>query len=131
MHAYLARKAAEQRVAKTTRYSNMFRTLIGRSGIIAPRSSLLKKKVNYCSCSLRQFSVQGKDMFNFERYAEGFETLEVSVNNDGVAKILLNRPDKMNAMNMKLWEELKESFDVVNNDSTVRCIILSSTSKTF
>ena len=109
----------------------MFRTLIGRSGIIAPRSSLLKKKVNYCSCSLRQFSVQGKDMFNFERYAEGFETLEVSVNNDGVAKILLNRPDKMNAMNMKLWEELKESFDVVNNDSTVRCIILSSTSKHF
>ena len=88
----------------------------------------VKKKVNYCSRSLRQFSVQGKDMFNFERYAERFETLEASVNNDGVAKILLNRPDKMNAMNMKLWEELKESFDVVNNDSTVRCIILSSTS---
>ena len=37
----------------------------------------------------------------------------------------------MNAMNMKLWEELKESFDAVNNDSTVRCIILSSTSKHF
>ena len=109
MHAYLARKAAEQRVADHEVFEYVPHTYWAQWYYCA-QSSLLKKKVNYCSCSLRQFSVQGKDMFNFERYAEGFETLKVSVNNDGVAKILLNRPDKMNAMNMKLWEELKGSF---------------------
>lgn len=107
----------------------MFRTFIGRIATIGSRS-LPKKRVGH-SCPIRQFSVQGEDALNLERYAENFETLDVSVDKDGVAKILLNRPDKMNAMNMKLWQELRESFDVVNSDATVRCIILSSTSKHF
>ena len=37
----------------------------------------------------------------------------------------------MNAMNWRMWKELKESFEVVNKDPSVRCIILGSTSNHF
>lgn len=73
---------------------------------------------------LRKFS-------SLAKHAEKYKTLSVSVGSNNVAKILIDRPEKMNAMNWTMWEELKDSFDVVNKDPNVRCIILGSTSNHF
>eukprot|EP00943_MAST-04B_sp_MAST-4B-sp1_P007104 g7104.t1 len=73
---------------------------------------------------LRKFS-------SLAKHAEKYKTLSVSVGSNNVAKILIDRPEKMNAMNWTMWEELKDSFDVVNKDPSVRCIILGSTSNHF
>lgn len=64
--------------------------------------------------------------------AGDYTTLEVSLDEGtGVAHVLMNRPEKMNAMNMPLWEELADCFSEINRDSTVRCVVLGSTSGNF
>ena len=84
--------------------------------------------------NIRQLSLlpsSSRRLSSFAKHAEKYETISVSVDEEGVAKILMNRPDKMNAMNWRMWKELKESFEVVNKDPSVRCIILGSTSNHF
>ena len=67
--------------------------------------------------NIRQLSLlpsSSRRLSSFAKHAEKYETISVSVDEEGVAKILMNRPDKMNAMNWRMWKELKESFEVVN-----------------
>ena len=45
---------------------------------------------------------------------------------DGVAKVILNRPDKLNALNSVVYKELYDAFESVENDPEVRVVILSS-----
>ena len=58
-----------------------------------------------------------------------FETLAVS-ENDGVAHIALNRPDKANAMNGPMWKELKAAFEWLDTGKA-RVGILSAQGKNF
>lgn len=37
------------------------------------------------------------------------DTLAISLQ-DGVARIALNRPDKANAINLRMWDELREAM---------------------
>ena len=41
---------------------------------------------------------------SFPKHAEKYETISVSVDEEGLQKILMNRPDKMNAMNWRMWK---------------------------
>lgn len=41
-----------------------------------------------------------------------------------VATVSLNRPDKMNALNLPMWEGLGRAFAELAADSAVRCIVL-------
>jgi enoyl-CoA hydratase len=41
-----------------------------------------------------------------------------------VAKITLNRPDKMNAFTVDMWTRLAEAFRSISADETVRCVVL-------
>ncbi|MCB9185638.1 MAG: crotonase/enoyl-CoA hydratase family protein [Flavobacteriales bacterium] len=59
-----------------------------------------------------------------------FETFEYSVN-AGIAHVVLNRPEKVNALNEKAWEELKEIFELVDRTPEVRVAILSGNGKLF
>jgi len=48
-----------------------------------------------------------------------------------VATITLNRPDRMNAMNQTLKDELRDAWRAVKNDSEVWCAILTGAGKGF
>jgi methylglutaconyl-CoA hydratase len=49
----------------------------------------------------------------------------------GIARIMLNRPDKRNALNPELIEALKGSLDRSARDETVRVVLLSGAGKDF
>jgi len=44
--------------------------------------------------------------------------------NGAVATVVLNRPDKMNALNLPVWQGLAEAFAEINADDGIRCVIL-------
>lgn len=50
---------------------------------------------------------------------------------DGYAIAQFNRPDVLNALNMKLMEELVETLEALDKDDGVRCIILTGNEKAF
>jgi enoyl-CoA hydratase len=59
-----------------------------------------------------------------------FETLEVAIEQH-VATVCLNRPDKANAMNAPMWEELQRCFEWLDQEPTVRAVILAGNGKHF
>ncbi|XP_046825768.1 delta(3,5)-Delta(2,4)-dienoyl-CoA isomerase, mitochondrial isoform X1 [Vespa crabro] len=60
-----------------------------------------------------------------------YETLSVSMPKPFVCMVQLNRPEKRNAMNGKMWEEIKQCFDDLSIDPECRVIILSAIGKMF
>ena len=59
-----------------------------------------------------------------------FETLTVSLEQH-IATIRLNRPDKANAMNMPMWQELRKAFQWVDATPAARVAILEGEGKVF
>ena len=59
-----------------------------------------------------------------------FETLTLSVEG-GVAEVALNRPDKANAMNLTMWRELQVCFEWLDEELSVRAVILHGEGKNF
>jgi enoyl-CoA hydratase len=59
-----------------------------------------------------------------------FETVIVEIE-DYVATIRLNRPDSMNALNVKLMQELAEALTQADRNDRVRCIVLTGSEKAF
>ena len=49
----------------------------------------------------------------------------------GVAEVRLNRPDKSNAMNAAMWQEIRQAFDWVDATPEARVAILSGEGKNF
>ena len=50
---------------------------------------------------------------------------------EGYAIVQFNRPDVLNALNMKLMEELVDALESLDKDTDVRCIILTGNEKAF
>jgi enoyl-CoA hydratase len=48
-----------------------------------------------------------------------FETLKIELL-DAVATVEMNRPEKANAMNLRMWLELREAFKWVDETDAVR-----------
>ncbi len=59
-----------------------------------------------------------------------FETLELTIE-EQVATVLLNRPDKANAMNGTMWDELQQCFEWLDQEPSVRAVILAGNGKHF
>jgi enoyl-CoA hydratase len=59
-----------------------------------------------------------------------FETLELSTE-EQVATVHLNRPDKANAMNGAMWDELQSCFEWLDQEPAVRVVILAGNGKHF
>lgn len=49
----------------------------------------------------------------------------------GICEITLNRPSRGNAFNMEMWQEMREAFQAVDGDHSVRAVILSGSSPSF
>ena len=59
-----------------------------------------------------------------------FETLELTVD-ENVATVSLNRPDKANSMNATLWVELQNCFEWLDEEPSVRAVVLAANGNHF
>ena len=50
---------------------------------------------------------------------------------DGIAEIFLNRPEKLNAINTQMASELRDALQLANKDEAVRVVILRGKGKCF
>lgn len=62
---------------------------------------------------------------------ESTQILKSTVQDDGVAVIEINRPEARNALNLELRQLLSETFQKLNQDSSVRVIVLTGGGKVF
>ncbi|OWZ23922.1 Delta(3,5)-Delta(2,4)-dienoyl-CoA isomerase [Phytophthora megakarya] len=64
-----------------------------------------------------------------------FDTLSINFANDdaasGVLHLKLNRPKVVNAMNMQMWVDLAEAFQLVELDPSVRAVVVSGEGRGF
>jgi enoyl-CoA hydratase len=59
-----------------------------------------------------------------------YETLSVSLEQH-IATVRLNRPEKANAMNMPMWQEIRKAFQWADSTAEVRVVILEGEGKLF
>ena len=60
-----------------------------------------------------------------------FDTIRISTDSHGVAHLWLARPEKHNALNAKMIEELRSATELLAHDDTVRVVILAGEGKSF
>jgi enoyl-CoA hydratase len=66
-------------------------------------------------------------MVDYSRY----QTLLIEKDADGVALVTLNRPEKRNAVNNQMHQELEDIFVDLSNDDEVRAIVLTGAGTAF
>lgn len=59
-----------------------------------------------------------------------YTTIKTEIDN-GIFIIVLDRPDAKNALNSKMWEELCHAFDELENNSSLRCCIITNAGDCF
>lgn len=60
-----------------------------------------------------------------------WSTVLAEVDEDGIAWVTLNRPEKRNAMNPKLNEEMIEVLDVIEGNDAVKVLVLTGAGESF
>lgn len=65
------------------------------------------------------------------RMLSTYETLAVTTPKEFVAHVELNRPDKLNALNYTMWDEIYKCFNELAISPEVRCIVLTGSGKHF
>lgn len=60
-----------------------------------------------------------------------YNNLSITQPSEFVYNLELNRPKKMNALNMEMWGEIGDFFERVGEDSDCRVVVLSATGKMF
>jgi enoyl-CoA hydratase/carnithine racemase len=60
-----------------------------------------------------------------------YETVQSSLDDDGVRRLLLDRPERMNAMNRQLIRDVTRAFDDANADAATRVIVFSGAGRAF
>jgi len=59
-----------------------------------------------------------------------YETIEFELN-DGLAVLTLNRPDSLNSFTTQMHEEIRSVLDIIETDTSVRCLILTGNGRGF
>jgi len=59
-----------------------------------------------------------------------YQTIILEKNN-GVAKLTLNRPDRLNSFNVQMHEELQKALDDIATDCKTRCLLLTGSGRGF
>src|SRR6476469_10834207 len=60
-----------------------------------------------------------------------FETITLEVDGDGLAHLMLNRPEAANALNPLMAAELRHAAVGLAHDSSVRAVLLTATGRVF
>jgi len=50
---------------------------------------------------------------------------------DGIATVCIDRADKLNALSMEMYHELADTFTALNNDDSVRVVLLTGAGRAF
>ncbi len=53
-----------------------------------------------------------------------YENIDLSIHENGIAHLTINRPEKLNALNNAVLNELDSVFDTVSNDKRIKALIL-------
>ncbi len=59
-----------------------------------------------------------------------FDTILFDVT-DGVAKLVLNRPDKLNSFTRQMHEEIRSCMKTVEKDDSIRCLLITGSGRGF
>ena len=59
-----------------------------------------------------------------------FETIKYSLS-DSVAELRLNRPQMLNSFNVQMHQEIRTVIDQVENDKSIRCLLLTANGRGF
>ena len=59
-----------------------------------------------------------------------FQTITFNVD-AGIARLTLNRPDKLNSFTGEMHAELRVALDSIQNDKTVRVLVLTGAGRAF
>ncbi len=59
-----------------------------------------------------------------------YDTIEFTIE-AGVARLVLNRPDKLNSLNDEMHEELRQALKTAAKDASVRCVLLTGNGRGF
>jgi enoyl-CoA hydratase/carnithine racemase len=60
-----------------------------------------------------------------------FETLDWSVDDDGILTLTLDRPDQLNAFDLTMARELEAAFRAVRTDDEVRAVVVTGAGRAF
>ena len=60
-----------------------------------------------------------------------FETIRVTAASEGVANLILARPEKHNALSATMIAELSEAAELLGKDDTIRAVVLSGEGESF
>ena len=61
----------------------------------------------------------------------GNSPLIVENSGDGIVQLVLNRPDKLNALSLALLEALRDALAAVSADDAARCVVISGNGRAF
>jgi 2-(1,2-epoxy-1,2-dihydrophenyl)acetyl-CoA isomerase len=50
---------------------------------------------------------------------------------DGIATVMLNRPDRLNALSLELMSELLKALDEIDQDAAMRCLLITGAGRGF
>ncbi|HAF68098.1 MAG TPA: enoyl-CoA hydratase, partial [Acidimicrobiaceae bacterium] len=59
------------------------------------------------------------------------ETLIIDVADNGVVTVTMNRPEKKNAANAVMWDELRDTWNALAVDPDVRAVIMTGAGDAF
>lgn len=59
-----------------------------------------------------------------------FDTIKVDYKNS-IYNILLNRPERLNAFNEQMFNELNKALDVINNDNLAKAVVITGSGRAF
>ena len=57
--------------------------------------------------------------------------VETSINSDGICYVTLNRPEKLNALDLKMFEAIAETTSKLRNNCNIRAVILRGEGRAF
>ena len=60
-----------------------------------------------------------------------YETIQVDVQDNGVATLMLNRPDKLNAINRQMMLELRQAFTELDENPDAAVVVLRGAGRAF
>jgi 2-(1,2-epoxy-1,2-dihydrophenyl)acetyl-CoA isomerase len=63
--------------------------------------------------------------------SQQLETLLIDAADNGVLTVTMNRPEKKNAANGTMWEELRETWTAIALDPDVRCVVMTGAGDAF
>ena len=59
-----------------------------------------------------------------------FTTIEFVIE-DGLARLMFNRPERLNSFNAQMHEEVREAMETVQRDDSIRCLLISGNGRAF